>query len=156
MSDSTTFELTVHAAKLTAFGAELATLVESVGCGHETEGLVITAEGLVSALQGLAGRKETEECLTLSFPADQALLAFQVENPELTSAHPGKVAVGCFWVACKHFEESYAVSFTSATRSISSLMKDSGSVQATFRALARFAADGTVQVINEWHEVSVL
>ena len=156
MSDSTTFEVTVPAAKLTAIGAELAMFVESIGCSHVHDGSATTAEDVLRVLQVLASRTKSQECFILAFPADHALLEFQLEYPELTSVHPGKVAVGCFWVACKHSGGSYAVSFTSATRSISSLMKESGSVQGTFRALAKYAADGRVQVTNEWHEVSVL
>lgn len=156
MSDSTTFEVKVPAAKLTAFGAELAAHVESVGCSQEPEGRATPAEVVVSLLRELASGAKGEECLTLAFPADQALREFHAENPEVMSAHPGKVAVGCFWVQAKLGEGSYIVSFTSATRSISSLMKESSSLRATFRALAQDTTDGTVQVTNEWHEASVL
>ena len=156
MSDSTTFEVTVPDAKLAAFGAELATLVETVGACHVNDGRGTTPESVLSVLQQLASSTKSQECFVLAFAVDPQLLEFQLENPELSSFHPGKVAVGCFWAACEHSESSYAVSFTSATRSISSLMKESGSVQGTFRALAKYAADGTVQVTNEWHEVSVL
>lgn len=156
MSDSTTFEVTVPAAKLTAFCAELATFVESVGCSHVHDGRATKAEDVLRVFQDLATCTESQECLLLAFPADQALLEFQLEYPELTSAQPGKVAVGCFWVTCKDAGGSYALSFTSAIRSISSLMKESGSVRDTFRALAKYTADGTVQVTNEWHDVSVL
>ena len=156
MSDSTTFEVTVPAENLTAFSAELVTFVESVGCSHVTDGNATTAEEVLKVLQALASHTESQECLILAFPADHGLLEFQLEYPDLTSVQPGKVAVGCFWVWCKHSEGRYAVSFTSATRSISALMKESDSVQGAFRALAKFAEDGTVQVTNEWHEVSVL
>ena len=156
MSDSTTFEVKVATAKFSAFGADLAALVESVGCDPSGGGGTPLGQAVPNVLQDLASGAKGEECLTLSFPTDESLQAFHAENADLASVHPGKVAVGCFWVACKHREGLYSVSFTSATRSISSLMKESGSVRATFCALAKHATDGKVQVTNEWHEVSEL
>jgi hypothetical protein len=155
VSESTTFEFIVAAEKLNAFGAELATLVESVGCGVEQEGASNLGE-LPQLLQSLAAGQRGQECLTLGFTADVALREFLAENPELRSQDPGKVAVGCFWLGCKRTEGKYSVQLTSATRSISSLMKESVSVQMAFRILAQRTNVGDVQVINEWNEVSVL
>ncbi len=155
MSESTTFEFIVAAEKLNAFGAELATLVHSVGCGVEQEGASKSA-ALPQLLQSLAAGQRGQECLTLGFTEDVALREFQAENPELRSRDPGTVAVGCFWLGCTRSEGQYSVQLTSATRSISSLMKESVSVQVAFRTLAQRSNVGDVQVINEWNEVSVL
>ena len=155
MSESTTFEFIVAAEKLNAFGEELATLVESVGCGAEQEGANNSA-ALPQLLQSLASASRGQECLTLGFTEDVALREFQAENPELRSRDPGTVAVGCFWLGCTRSEGKYSVQLTSATRSISSLMKESVSVQVAFRTLAQRTNVGEVQVINEWNEVSVL
>ena len=155
MSDSTTFEFIVAEEKLNAFGDELATLVESVGCGTEQEG-TSNSGALPKLLQSLAAGERGQECMILVFTEDVALREFQAENPELRSQDPGKVAVGCFWLGCTHTEGKYSVQLTSATRSISSLMKESESVQGAFRTLAQRTTIGDVQVINEWNEVSVL
>lgn len=153
MSASTSFEITVPAASLKAFALDLAVLLESTGCGE-----VVAPDGaaVLSMLEVLTARPQADECLTLAFAQDQLLLEFQAENPELTSAQAGCVAVGCFWVACTHEEGQYTVSFTSAARSIAALMRESQSVQGTFRALAKHAATGNIYVINEWQDVSVL
>ena len=155
MSESTTFEFIVAAEKLNAFGEELATLVEYVACGAEPEG-ESKPGALPLLLQSMAAGHRNQECLTLGFTEDVALREFQVENPELQSRNPGKVAVGCFWLGCTRAEGRYSVQLTSATRSISSLMKESVSVQVAFRTLAQRTNVGDVQVINEWNEVSIL
>ena len=155
MSESTTFEFIVAVERLSAFGDELATLVESVGCGVEQES-GINPTALPQLLRSLAAGQRGQECLTLGFTEDVALREFQAENPELRSRDPGTVAVGCFWLGCTRSEGQYSVQLTSATRSISSLMKESVSVQVAFRTLAQRSNVGDVQVINEWNEVSVL
>ena len=155
MSESTTFEFIVAVERLSAFGDELATLVESVGCGVEQES-GINPTALPQLLRSLAAGQRGQECLTLGFTEDVALREFQAENPELRSRDPGTVAVGCFWLSCTHSEGKYSVQLTSATRSISSLMKESVSVQVAFCTLAQRTNVGEVQVINEWNEVSVL
>jgi hypothetical protein len=153
LSDSTSFEITVPAASLCAFALDLAALLEPAGCG---EVLAPDGAAVLRMLEALAARPTVDECLTLAFAQDQPLLEFQAENPELTSAQAGCVAVGCFWVACNQGEGQYTVSFTSAGRSIAALMRESQSVQGAFRALAKHAATGNVYVINEWQDVTVL
>lgn len=155
MSDATTFEFIVAAEKLNAFGDELARLVESVGCGPEQEG-ARNSGALPELLQSMAAGRRGQECLTLGFAEDVALREFQAEYPELQSQDPGKVAVGCFWLGCRYSKGNFSVQLTSATRSISSLMKESLSVQMAFRTLAQRTTVGDVLVINEWNEVSVL
>lgn len=153
MSASTSFEITVPAASLSAFALDLAALLEPADGG---EVLAPDGAAVLSMLEALAARPTVDECLTLAFAQDQLLLAFQAENPELTSAQVGCVAVGCFWVACTHEKGQYTVSFTSAGRSIAELMRESQSVQGTFRALAKHAATGNIYVVSEWQEVTVL
>lgn len=50
----------------------------------------------------------------------------------------------------------YALSFTSSTRSMPPLMRESTTVRGAFRVLAKFALAGNVEVTNEWHEISVV
>jgi hypothetical protein len=107
-------------------------------------------------LQELASSRREDECFTLAFPEDAALEEFQTENPGIKSVHPGRVAVGCFWVACKQQDSELTVTMTSATRSISTLMKESSSVQGSIRELATHATSGSVQVVDEWNQVSTL
>lgn len=156
MSDATTFELIIVATGLDAFCDELAARVEPSVCDHAPDADKTSAASLLAILLAQASGKQGEECLTLAFTQDLALESFHAENPELRSVHPGRVAVGCFWLGCTHADGRYTVSFTSATRSISSLMKESMSVQGAFLKLARHATDNGVHVINEWNEASLL
>ena len=59
-------------------------------------------------------------------------------------------------MSCQHAQGQYTIAFTSATRSISSLMQESKAVQRVFRTLAQHTMDGKIQLINEWNEVAVL
>lgn len=156
MSDTTTFELRIAGTALAAFCQDLAPLVEAAGDCPTTEASGPSAGALLQQLSTLAVGDYREACLTLGFPADAGLRRFQAEHPELRAGRPDRVAVGCFWLGCRLADGQYRVSFTSATRAIASLMQCSDSVRHSFRALARHAQDGEVQVINEWHEASRL
>jgi hypothetical protein len=155
MSDSTTFALLVAPAKLNAFGDALAALIEPSSCSQLSASNAVSSRSLVHLLHALATGQGVA-CLTLVFPEDLPLREFQADNPELICTQPGKVAVGCFWLSCQHAQGPYTIAFTSATRSISSLMQESRAVQRVFRTLAEHTMDGKIQLINEWNEVAVL
>lgn len=156
MSDTTTFEFLIAEAALAAFCEDLALLTEATGDGPATRERAPSARALRQQLSTLAVGDYREACLTLGFPADAGLRAFQADNPELRAGRSDRVAVGCFWLGCRLADGHYRVSFTSATRAIASLMQFSESVRHSFRALSRHARNGEVQVINEWHEASRL
>ncbi|HQC71803.1 MAG TPA: hypothetical protein PLE42_03695 [Candidatus Competibacteraceae bacterium] len=155
MSDSTTFEFLVAPEQLNAFSDALAALMEPSSCNQLSASNAAPSRSLVHLFHSLATGKGAA-CLTLIFPKDPPLREFQSDNPELRCTQPGKVAVGCFWLSCQHAQGQYTIAFTSATRSISSLMQTSISVQHVFRTLAQHTMDGRIQLINEWNETAVL
>lgn len=154
MSASTTFEFTLAPAGLDAFGTALAAHVEPAP--RDKVQADSPPAPLAETLRSLCAGDYREICLTLVFPADALLQAFQAENPECRSARPGHISVGCFWVGCKHVAGAYVVSFTSATRTLSELMQGSRSVKGLFLSLANQTSSGSVRVIDEWNDVATL
>jgi hypothetical protein len=156
MSASTTFELTIAASAIDAFATALAAHVEHIGHGPESAHSQVSPAALASMIRALSSGELLSECLSFGFEIDESLKAFHDEHPDLTSIHPGKVAVGCFWTCCTLAASELAIAFSSATGSISELMRESASVRSVFRSLAVHASNGTVQVIDDWGDVSIL
>ena len=156
MSDSAAFELTVATSQWQEFVRDFARRVVHVGVGESAVTHGNLEFVLATRFADLCDGRAPEECVTIRFPADAALLAFDEASADPPSGYDGQVAVGCFWVSCVRSRNHVTVSIASATRSIAQLMRESDSVRDAFRSLAVHAKDRQVRVVDEWHDVQTL
>ena len=157
MSNLITFRLLVSETRLDEFITALASVLEPAACCDtkptQPPG---TRSTLASTFMSLRAGELQDACLSLAFSEDEELKAHRAYDTEATSRLAGKIAVGCFWTTCKVANGQCEIEFTSATSSISRLMKFSPSVRSTFMKLGELSMTGTVTVIDEWHWESVL
>ncbi len=156
MSDSAAFELTVATNQWAEFIRDFARRVVQVGVGESAVTHGDLEAVLATRLADLCDSRAREECVTIRFPADAALVAFDEASTDPPSGCDGHVAVGCFWVSCVRGRDYVAVSIASSTRSIAQLMRESDSVRDAFRSLSMHATDRQVRVTDEWHDVRTL
>lgn len=107
-------------------------------------------EALISLVDRLRSSPGASECITLAFPPDPPLLAFQAEHGDIAVCTPGTVAVGCFWARVRQQGDMVCLSLDSATAAIATLMRESLSVRSRFLQIAD-AASATILVTDEWH-----
>lgn len=107
-------------------------------------------EALISLVDRLRSSPGASECITLAFPPDPPLLAFQAEHGDIAVCTPGTVAVGCFWARVRQQDDNICLSLDSATAAIATLMRESLSVRSRFLQIAD-AASATILVTDEWH-----
>jgi hypothetical protein len=158
MSDSITVEITVPATRFPQFVATLADLLEEpersvlagVDCADPSR--------FARSIAPLRGDRPDGAaiCLTFAFAGDPVLLAFRDVHPDIRSTRPGTVPVGCFWSGFVSGPESVVASFTSATRSIADVVRESPSVRDTLRRLAHVADATSAVLIDEWGDSTAL
>lgn len=144
MSRSLSFDINVSAARWRDLLRALAT------CFVPTSADLSPEEELISLVDRLRSTPGASECITLAFPPDPPLLAFQDEYPEMAAYKPGMVAVGCFWARVRQQDDNICLSMDSATAAIATLMRESLSVRSRFLQIAD-AASATILVTDEWH-----
>ena len=158
MSDSITVEITVPATRFPQFVSALATLLEeperSLLAGIDCT----DASGFAKSIAQLGGNRTSAAaiCLTFAFASDAVLLAFRDEHADIRSTQAGTVPVGCFWTAFVFGPEYVVASFTSATRSIADVVRESTSARDALRRLAHVADATSAVVIDEWGDSSPL
>lgn len=107
-------------------------------------------EALISLVDRLRSSPGASECITLAFPPDPPLLAFQAEHGDIAVCTPGTVAVGCFWARVRQQDDMVCLSLDSATAAIATLMRESLSLRGRFMQIVD-AASATILVTDEWH-----
>jgi len=104
----------------------------------------------------------TERCLTLSFAADDALLAFAASNlepdapPDAAALEPGRVLVGCWWCGLKLGVQQVQFSATAATSAMAELLDTSGQVHGAFLQMAQAVPGAALARVDEWNDAVLL
>ena len=158
MSDSITVEITVPVTRFPQFVNALATMLEeperSLFAGVDCTDASVFAQSIAQ----LGGDRANAAaiCLTFAFASDTVLLAFRDEHADIRSTQAGTVPVGCFWTAFVSGPEYVVVSFTSATRSIADVVRESASARDALRRLADVADATSAMLIDEWGDSTAL
>ncbi len=104
----------------------------------------------------------TERCLTLSFAADDTLLAFaaaQLEPdpaPDPAALEPGRVQVGCWWCGLTLGVQQVQFSATAATAAMAELLDSSAQVRGAFLQVAQAVPGGALARVDAWNEAVLL
>lgn len=103
-----------------------------------------------------------ERCLTLSFEADDALLAFAADEEsamgqsDAPAPADGRVQVGCWWCTLKTGTLYLQFGATPATAVMGELLQSSAQVQAAFLQLAQAVPGAALVRVDAWHEAVLL
>ena len=144
MSRSLSYDINVSVARWLDLLRALASCFVPASADLSPEQALISLMGRLRCMPGAS------ECITLAFPPDAALLAFQAEHGDMAACTPGTVAVGCFWARVRQQDDNICLSLDSATAAIATLMRESLSLRGRFMQIAD-AASATILVTDEWH-----